>query len=977
MEYINKLLHRAAAIPARTLLPPPPSPSPSPSPSPTPPSGGDNSTSKSAEHEVKVRFAREFADVGSITYSAPESLSSASSFQSLSSTLSTKSSSGICADSAPQSPNQVLDDSYVDSNISGLGDLIAGCAGINLNSEDDDHSYSTLQNSQDFSHDQTFASATDELSANITKDLSESPLTEPLLTESRKIVQVVDDNSTLINSTEEIKEIPIVDTICIKEPLPVAIIESNRRNSFIRLEGITSRSFSANKSNESSDDHQTSNSSVNSVDEISLPRCIEESNLNSTVCLSPNKEVTDVLREKESSLIEDSSNEIDPLSVNFVPYTVNSVCNSTSVFTEYAEEPSLPSIPTFSSLLNSTDSVKLGESNAREDENNVEKQLARSLSPVNNSNIAVISSPQIAVKSPIQDKSQDINSSLTNSLKFLNNDVKDYVNVINDKQQTCLDDTSFVRSKTPEVQENSATNICQEIRKTVITESVVNNLKLASLQEDTLKTDTITPRKEEVETSQSDKSFDKKVDDLQNTDDLLKADDLLKTNLINSIKENENENVEEQCSDKKLDTTIILEDISLISETIPEEELYTEFKPQRQSTTLTTLNIEQPNFEELQSAAEQVANDICKSSLEFSRETDCFISATSEIFQDPSSFDFLINHGNSKTINRLRSESLYVKFDPLVANTSMLPQGNIQSINEEQNGKSESIPVDTPKRNPAIAAIDRLLFYSPICTNMTQKTDELQEKMASKEQPAEESKSDTPLITDVNMSKELELVRTTVLQLEEELEKRKKEYEAELDKQKNAFQEKINKLQAQMAQEIKSKSQMTVVVEEYEKSISRLLTERERDRTNFEQEKAKLQEELQATNVHLSNTEAAFNDVHQKYEKLKGFVSVYKSNEAVLKEGIQENMETIKGLETRYDQLKNHAKTELEKANFQLDAIRKQHEDETVKLHALVRKAELKSNSLAELVEQKTKENKELTQILDEVIARVGHQNAE
>lgn len=82
----------------------------------------------------------------------------------------------------------------------------------------------------------------------------------------------------------------------------------------------------------------------------------------------------------------------------------------------------------------------------------------------------------------------------------------------------------------------------------------------------------------------------------------------------------------------------------------------------------------------------------------------------------------------------MRSESLYVKFDPLVANTSMLPQGNVQSINEEQNDKSESVPVniDTPKRNPAIAAIDRLLFYSPICTNITQKTDELQEKMASK-----------------------------------------------------------------------------------------------------------------------------------------------------------------------------------------------------------------------------------------------------
>lgn len=44
----------------------------------------------------------------------------------------------------------------------------------------------------------------------------------------------------------------------------------------------------------------------------------------------------------------------------------------------------------------------------------------------------------------------------------------------------------------------------------------------------------------------------------------------------------------------------------------------------------------------------------------------------------------------------------------------MLPQGNAQSVNEEQNGKSESPVPDTPKRNPAIAAIDRLLFYSPL-----------------------------------------------------------------------------------------------------------------------------------------------------------------------------------------------------------------------------------------------------------------------
>ena len=56
---------------------------------------------------------------------------------------------------------------------------------------------------------------------------------------------------------------------------------------------------------------------------------------------------------------------------------------------------------------------------------------------------------------------------------------------------------------------------------------------------------------------------------------------------------------------------------------------------------------------------------------------------------------------------------------------------------------------------------------------------------------------------------------------------------------------------------------------------------------------------------------------------------------------------------------------------MELSTIRKQNEAESVKLKALVRKAELKSKSLEETVEQKLKENKELTQIIDEMIARV------
>ncbi|KAK9310737.1 hypothetical protein QLX08_000049 [Tetragonisca angustula] len=1032
---------------------------------------GDNAASKNAEHEVKVRFAREFTDVGSITYSAPESLSSASSFQSLSSTLSTKSNSGIYADFIPQSPSQVSNDSYVNSNISGLEDLIAGCAEIHLNS-DDDHSYRTLQNSEDFSQDQTFASATDQ-PANVSKNLSNNIS----LTNSQNAVEV-DDNLTTresmsapINSTEVIDDEATFGTICIKEP--VAIIESNRRNSFIRLETVP-RSGSPNKSDLSSSDHQTNNNSVDDTDKIPLPSNIKISNFNSTTCLSSNKEIANVSKKEEPRLIENIPVDESSLPCNIQECNLNlTVCLSPNKeVTNVSKEIENNSIGDVGEILVSRNRVESNLNSTmclspnKEVTNDTKKEESRSIE-----NSVIDDIDEIPVSCSIEESNLNSTMCLSHNREVTNDPKKEESRSM---ENNVIDDIDEILVSRSIVEFNLNSTVCLSPNKEVTnvpekeeSRSIENNViddideipVSRSIEGSNLNsTMCFSPNKEVANISKKGESrsiennfigyIDKIPVSCSPENSSLNSMVCLLSNkeVANVFKKEESRSIENNFidyidkipvprnpEDSSLNSTMCLSPNREITHVFKEEEsssIKNNFindidkisvprnqedsglnstmclSPNKESThvskeeepnpiennlaeiakeDLDTLNIDQPNFEELQSAAEQFANDVYKSSLQFSEENEPFINATSEIFQDPTSFDFLIKHGNSKTVNRLRAESLYVKFDPLVADTSISTPGNIQFIKEKQNDKNESIMnIDTPKRtsvnfntpkcNPAIAAIDRLLFYSPISTNMTPKINELQEKGTSKNQSAKESESDTPLIIDVNMSKELELVRSTVLQLEEKLEKQRKEYEAEIENQKNAFQEKINKLQTQIVQEIKSKSQMTVVVEEYEKSISRILTERERDRANFEQEKAKLQEELQATNVHLSNTEAAFNDVHQKYERLKGFVSVYKSNETLLKESIRENLETIKGLEMRYDQLKSHAKTELEKANYELDAIRKQHEDETTKLHALVRRAELKSNSLAELVDQKTKENKELTQILDEVIARVGHQ---
>ncbi|KAG5325303.1 TACC1 protein, partial [Pseudoatta argentina] len=883
---------------------------------------------KTAEHEVKVHFAREFVDVGSVTENlclAPESLSSASSFHSLSSTLSIKSSSGICTDSTPETPDNVADTSYVNSNIPGVEDLILACADIHLGSEHD---------SQDLSQDQTFTSAVDEVpfptrDCSLNEDFLDNADNETTIETSSQLCKTTPLNQTHIlgssNNTLPVQDSQFVTSYPPAEEYVLQVEESIDKHIPLQESATVTEIETCNI--------------VSNLIEDSLPTSnVNDNQLDITTIISSNNTTFDVIALNEEQTVKNDCNaETLPLEDPQSCPTEISV-PSISPLAQYADL-SLPSISNISSPLEHTDNSKTKETSIQT-LSEFKQDTLTVLSPSDNFDKKLCVSSQVIVNNSIIQ---------TETNEIIKEQELSELDIVSDKEDNILlpNNTSIIEPKTSEVEENLQTSVDKKDLE------VENSVVLNEVQ----------------------KLSEEEIAICNETHVIEKQNNSSETVII----EKEKCIVESAptTSDSKKDTSIEILDRTLTLQEIdinfaPDEEQYEEFKPQRQSTTLSLIN---GHFEELKSTVEKVTNELLDPSLEFTEETDQFVSATPEFFQDPSTFDFLLARSNSTHTNRLRTESLYVKFDPLVSNTSMLPQGNA-TINEEKNDKNESpLPdVGTPKRNPAIAAIDRLLFYSPLPNATVQKSEEVQEK---NEQPVEEPKSDAPLIDHIDMSKELELVRTTVLQLEEELEKQKKEHEVELERQKVVFQEKINKLQAQMSQEIKTKTQMTVVVEEYEKSISRLLTERERDRTSFEQDKIKLQEELQAANHHLTNTEAAFNDVHQKYERLKGVVSVYKNNETVLKESIQENVETIKTLETRYDQLKEHAMAQLEKANLELDGIRKQNEAETVKLHAMIRKAELKSNSLAELVEQKSKENKELAKILDEVIARVGHGNSE
>ena len=60
------------------------------------------------------------------------------------------------------------------------------------------------------------------------------------------------------------------------------------------------------------------------------------------------------------------------------------------------------------------------------------------------------------------------------------------------------------------------------------------------------------------------------------------------------------------------------------------------------------------------------------------------------------------------------------------------------------------------------------------------------------------------------------------------------------------------------------------------------------------------------------------------------------------------------------------------RANEKLASVQKSRESEIAKLHAIQRKADMRVTTLERTVEEKARENRELTQICDELIAKVG-----
>lgn len=275
-------------------------------------------------------------------------------------------------------------------------------------------------------------------------------------------------------------------------------------------------------------------------------------------------------------------------------------------------------------------------------------------------------------------------------------------------------------------------------------------------------------------------------------------------------------------------------------------------------------------------------------------------------------------------------------------------------------------PVKGALVSPAIATIDRLLSLG---TNVPPPPPVFTRTSDMDPHTVEQLRAVKELLT--AQEEEAQNLRDLNRELRDRLEERETKMK-KLIEQNEEYVEKEKTLSKRVAEKVKNNKQMSVVMEEYERTISSLIGERQSEATRWTEERATLVRERDEAAEHLASMEHAFNDVHTKYERCKVIIQGYKGSEEALKRSVEENSDVIQKLEARYETLRQHAMQQLNKANAELDSVKKAHQAEILKLNAMLKKSEVASSSLQESLAQKIKDNEELTAICDELINKVG-----
>ncbi|CAB1335262.1 unnamed protein product, partial [Coregonus sp. 'balchen'] len=146
--------------------------------------------------------------------------------------------------------------------------------------------------------------------------------------------------------------------------------------------------------------------------------------------------------------------------------------------------------------------------------------------------------------------------------------------------------------------------------------------------------------------------------------------------------------------------------------------------------------------------------------------------------------------------------------------------------------------------------------------------------------------------------------------------------------------------------------------------IQKQVADKQREKEMAQAEITKVLQEKEQVSQDLNAMERSFSDLFKRLDK-------YKENEEMLKKCAQDYLARIKKEEQRYQTLKAHAEQKIGLANGEIAEVRSKLKSEVAALQAQLRREQLKAQSLEKSLDQKVKETEELTNLCDELIAKV------
>ncbi|XP_007467940.1 PREDICTED: transforming acidic coiled-coil-containing protein 3 [Lipotes vexillifer] len=165
--------------------------------------------------------------------------------------------------------------------------------------------------------------------------------------------------------------------------------------------------------------------------------------------------------------------------------------------------------------------------------------------------------------------------------------------------------------------------------------------------------------------------------------------------------------------------------------------------------------------------------------------------------------------------------------------------------------------------------------------------------------------------------------------------------------------------------------EMGKIMDAFEGTVYQAMEEAQKQKELAKAEIQKVLRDRDQLTADLHSTEKSFSDLFKRFEKQKEVIEGYRTNEASLKKCLEGCVGRIEKEGQRYQALKAHAEEKLQLANEEITQVRSKAQAEALALQAGLRKEQMRVHSLEKVVEQKTKENDELTRICDDLISKM------